>query len=163
MQHWYAIHCKPRQDARAAEHLQNQHYAVFRPLARVRRQLKYCIESLFPRYLFIRLDDTHESWAPIRSTRGVYDLVRVGKHQPAVVPDELVTSLQARMGEGGWIELESETGLKPGDRVIVADGPFRGCEAIFQARSAAERVVVLLKLLGGERRFVLPEAALVKA
>ena len=32
-------------------------------------------EPLFPGYLFIRLDSTHDNWYPIRSTRGVNRVV----------------------------------------------------------------------------------------
>ncbi|MBD3646261.1 MAG: transcriptional activator RfaH, partial [Pseudomonadales bacterium] len=79
MKNWYVVQCKPNQDARAQENLNNQAFETFRPLARVRRrcrgQLKSAIESLFPRYLFIHLDEQEEDWGPIRSTRGVANLV----------------------------------------------------------------------------------------
>jgi transcriptional antiterminator RfaH len=40
------------------------------------------------------------------------------------------------------------TRLKPGDRVVIQDGPFAGYEAIFDVRlRGAERVRVLLQLL----------------
>ncbi len=53
-------------------------------------------EPLFPRYLFIRLGQGHadQSWDPIRSTKGVSQLVRFGV-SPAKVHDDLIDQLRA--------------------------------------------------------------------
>ena len=167
MRKWYVIYCKPRQDARAASHLTNQGYEVFHPLTRVRKvvgsQARYFISSLFPRYLFIHLDDRTQSWAPIRSTRGVTGLVQAERHKAAEVPEALIEGLRARVNEEGWIESVSADRLAKGDRVVLLDGAFEGCEAIFEARTAAERVVVLLTLLGGHHAPAVPESFVVKA
>jgi transcriptional antiterminator RfaH len=167
MKHWYAIFCKPRQDARATQHLANQHYRVFRPLARVRhrtvRGFELRVESLFPRYLFIRLDDCGQSWAPIRSTRGVTGLVKLGEDRAAVVPDAFVQNLEARMAEHGWIDLDAGRTFTEGEKVEVVDGAFAGCEALYRCRSGADRVIVLLNLLGACRQVVLPESVIAKA
>lgn len=167
MKRWYAVYCKPRQDIRAAEHLGNQAYEVFQPRVRVRRLLpagvRQRIEPLFPRYLFIRLDDTEQSWAPIRSTRGVAGLVHFGATRlPTPVPDALVDDLLERVAADGLIDLPSEREFAPNERVVVATGAFAGLDAVFQARSGPERVVVLLALLGAERSIELPDAAVVR-
>ena len=49
-------------------------------------------------------------------------------------------------------------GLKPGEIVVIQDGPFTGQEAIFDTRiSGNERVRVLLSLLRGRQMpLVLP-------
>ena len=92
MRRWYAVHCKPREDGRAERHLSRQCYEIFRPLVQLRRRrsgrMTNIIESLFPRYLFVHLDDIAESWACIRSTRGVAGLVTFGG-RPAAVPEPI--------------------------------------------------------------------------
>lgn len=167
MNNWYAIFCKPRQDARAALHLANQSYTVFRPLARVRHRtvqgFQYRVESLFPRYLFIRLDDCGQSWAPIRSTRGVAALVHVGGSEPATVPDALIGNLRARMADTGWIDLQAVQEFHAREPVVVVDGPFSGYDAIYECTNGADRVVVLLNLLGATRRVIVPRQAVAKA
>lgn len=167
MKYWYAIYCKPRQDARAALHLLNQGFEVFRPLARVRHRrqqgLQYRVESLFPRYLFIMLDDAKQSWAPIRSTRGVSGLVRIGGNRAATVPNALIDNLRARMAVDGWIDLDSARPFLPREPVVVVDGAFAGLDAVFECESGAERVIVLLNVLGASRRVVLPKQAVAKA
>jgi len=74
MRHWHAVFCKPQQDARAEENLLNQGFEIFRPKTRTRRMLKgrrrLLVESMFPRYLFVRLSRGGDDWGPIRSTRG---------------------------------------------------------------------------------------------
>jgi len=96
MKNWHLLMTKPREDERAQAHLQNQDYEIFRPLIR-RYKIKQgkqvaTLEPLFPRYIFIRLDDVLSNWSKIRSTRGVAQLVRFSDH-PAIVPDIIVALL----------------------------------------------------------------------
>ena len=62
---WYLIQCKPRQDERALEHLERQGFECYRPVRPVERWRggrKCTVEaSLFPRYLFIRLDSVNDN------------------------------------------------------------------------------------------------------
>lgn len=80
------------------------------------------IESLFPRYLFIHLDDIAENWAPIRSTRGVAGLVRSGASIPSV-PDYVIDCLQQNLDSVGCIPTPP-VGYQPGDKSRVLEGPF---------------------------------------
>lgn len=167
MKHWYAIYCKPRQDARAVLHLLNQGFEAFRPLARLRQRrahgLQYRVESLFPRYVFIRLADAGQSWAPLRSTRGVSGLVRIGGDRAATVPEALIENLRARMANDGWIDLDSARPFQPREPVVVVDGAFAGLDAVFECESGTDRVIVLLNLLGASRRVALPKQAVARA
>lgn len=165
MKHWYAVHCKPREDARAELHLDNQGYEVFRPKQRLRRRrggrMVALVDSLFPRYLFIRLDNVHENWAPIRSTRGVAGLVRWGSQVP-VVPEPVVETLRARIGEDGCVvPLDAE--YRKGERLRIEEGPLAGLEGVFHARSGEDRVILLLEIMRRAQRMVLPEAAVARA
>lgn len=163
MKHWYAVHCKPRQDERAEAHLRSQGFEIFRPLVRARRRqregYRICIESMFPRYLFIRLDDIAEDWSPIRSTRGVADLVRWGGCVPWI-PERVIDDLRARLDANGCVDLCPE--FAPNQRVRITEGPFAGYEALFQARSGQERVVVLLNIMQQTQRVQLPEQAIAR-
>ena len=82
MKNWYLVMTKPREDAHAEQQLLNQNYEIYRPLAkRSRRQrgrMVTVVESLFPRYIFIRLDPEHDNWSSVRYTRGVAGFVRFG-------------------------------------------------------------------------------------
>lgn len=166
MRQWYAVQCKAQEDARAEENLGNQGYPVFRPMLRQRRRrrgrMTTVTESLFPRYLFVELDDVNENWAPIRSTRGVLGLVRFGTY-PVPVPPAVVEGIRARMSaETGCIDLTASTDYRRDQPVHITEGPFAGHQALFQGRTGEERVVVLLKIMHQSQRITLPEEAVEK-
>lgn len=147
---WFLLTSKPHKDDVAEFQLRNQGYDVYRPLAkRLRTQRGKVItktESLFPRYMFIHLDDgVNDNWAPIRSTTGISSFVRFGL-EPARVPDELIASLKTQEALFGERSIDLDR-YHTGDKVIITEGPFRGLEAIFQKYDGEERVIVLLEIL----------------
>ena len=144
---WYVVHTKVRQEALALTNLNRQAFECYMPMLRMeklrRHKATLVEEPMFPRYLFIRLDSSGsgQSWSPIRSTLGVSQLVRFGG-QPAVVDSKLIELLRAREQVG-----QSERLFRSGERVVVADGPFAGIEAIFKATDAESRSMILLEML----------------
>mgnify|MGYP001825189182 FL=1 len=151
--YWFAVFCKPRQERRAREHLSNQGFHCYLPLAlnpyqrnRGKRRAD-AGEPLFPRYLFLRAVPGRQNLAAVRSTRGALDLVRTGP-APVIVPNAIVDGLQRREDpESGLIALQPDA-LVEGDRVRVFDGPFAGAEGVLQERNGEARSLVLLELLG---------------
>lgn len=151
MKQWYVVYTKPRQEAVAQENLERQSYEVYLPLiAQPRRQRgrwRQCIEPLFPRYLFVRLSLGCDDIGPIRYTTGVSNLVRFADAL-ALVDDHIVESLKRRTDCATGLHLPKAAVFEPGDSVVMDDGPLAGVEAIFQAETSSERVVILLTLLG---------------
>lgn len=151
---WYLIHCKPREDERALEHLERQGFECFRPARRVerRRNGRKCTvaDPLFPNYLFIRLDRVHDNWAPIRSTRGVMHIVRFNEF-PLPIPDAIIESIRLRLAADAV-----EPYLKPGERVRITEGAFSQFEAIFVANDGQDRVVLLLNILQRNQELSFP-------
>jgi len=156
---WRAVYCKPRQESRAHMHLLNQDYRSFLPLVRTRRRVRgrdrTCIEPMFPRYLFIQLADYREDWGPIRSTRGVVGLVRLGDEVP-IVPDDLIDELSIRHDDGGAIDLTAYQALKPNDKVEITAGPFAGYQGLYHARTGEQRAVILLEILNRQQKIQIP-------
>lgn len=156
---WYLIYTKPRQEEAARDNLGRQGFHTWLPRVRVvkRRGTRRVpvVEPMFPRYLFVELDSAHQDWSPIRSTLGVASLVRFGG-VPAKVPAPLVAALQARADEHDICDLSARHQPRRGDTVRVAHGAFAGYEAVFQARSGQERVLVLLEVAGKQTRVTLP-------
>ena len=159
---WYAVYCKPKQDERAEVELLNQGFEVFRPRIRSRRRTRQryrvVVESMFPRYLFVHLDDHDQDWSPIRSTRGVTGLVRMGGCVP-VVPSAVIDALRSRADAENCVEMEPADGFVRNERVLITEGPLAGFEALFTARNSQERVVVLLNLM----QVTLPVHAITRA
>ena len=147
---WYLVYTKPRQENLAQEHLERQGYETYLPqiYQTRRRNGRYVktVEAFFPRYLFIHLDSETDNWAPIRSTIGVSKLVRFD-NIPAVVPDQLIQALQSNGDENG-IQRLMQKNLERGDKVTIIDGPLAGYQGIYQQQNSAERVAVLVDLVG---------------
>lgn len=162
MQAWYLIYCKPRGERLAEQNLERQGYSSYLPLIRNRRRragrVVSVVEAMFPRYLFVHLDDVHDNWAPIRSTLGVANLVRFGT-DAARVPEDLIAALRAREDEQG-VQVIAPASFRRGERVRIATGPFAEYEAIFEARSSRERVIVLLEVAGKLARVQVRDADL---
>ena len=162
MQSWYLLYSKPMQERVAVENLERQGYSTYLPLIRSRKRrqtrIVHVIEPMFPRYLFLHLDDLGQDWGPIRSTLGVSRLVRFGD-DAAQVPDSLIELLRSREDEQG-LQRIAPSEFDRGDRVRIAEGPFAGYEALFEARNGRERVTLLLELAGNIARVVVPEGYL---
>ena len=148
MKAWYLMHSKHRLEVVASEQLQRQGYETYLPLAPVRRRKRGRMFSdvgpMFPRYLFIYLSDKTDDWGPIRSTIGVANLVRFAQ-SPARVPDNLIEALKQREDSKG-VQILASTGFEQGEKVRIAEGPFEGYEAIFQAHTSKDRVILLLQI-----------------
>lgn len=150
---WYLVQCKASQDERAEINLLNQGYTCFRPTHRRERVLRgrrrVVCESLFPSYLFIQIG-SDDSWAPLRSTRGVSRVVSFGG-KPLPVRDELI----AQFHEHDSVA-PVDVQFTCGERVRINEGPFVELEAIFLAMDGEERVVLLMNFLQREQRISMP-------
>jgi transcriptional antiterminator RfaH len=162
--HWYLVHTKSRQEKCALDNLQRQSYQCYLPTIPSEKLcqglLTVADEPLFPRYLFIRLGqgDSAQSWAPIRSTKGVSRLVSFGL-EPAKVSDSLVEALRAQEAS---VQTEPERLFKAGERVRLTEAPFAGIEGIYQMADGERRVMVLIELLFKQVRVQVAPASLRK-
>lgn len=156
---WFAVYTRPRAEAMAQEHLRHQGYEVYLPRhvkrRRHARRTDFVLAPLFPRYLFVAFDRLHQRWRPILSTVGVCDLVRQGE-RPAEIPAELVEELRLRERHGAFDHPAQIRGLRRGDPVRVAAGPFAELAGRFHGMATAERVFVLLEMLGRSVKVQLP-------
>ncbi len=152
MSDWYVLQTKVRSEAVAAHNLGNQNFMTFLPMLRAQRHIRgrwqSMYEPLFPGYLFIELDLEKQNTAPIRSTRGVVRLVRLGATlQP--FPESLLHALMDAQSAGGDA-IDPSKMFASGDEVAFISGPMAGIKAIFKARNSQERVILLLNVLGTE-------------
>jgi transcriptional antiterminator RfaH len=142
---WHAVRTKPRQEGLALENLARQGYEAFLPMfsAASRRRARTDV-PLFPGYLFVGVKAAEQTYNPIRSTFGVLGLVRFGDHVPEL-PETVIIALREREQR---LRNPSQMGLSAGDKIMVVDGPFAGLNGVFEVASGADRVRVLLDLLG---------------
>lgn len=157
---WHLVYTKPRSEQCALDNLLRQGYECYLPmmtLEKVRRGLvKVVQEPLFPRYLFIRLDKglMARSWAPVRSTTGVSNMVVFGL-EAATVDDAIVEAIQTQ-------EQARQHAVQPafdtGERLLICNGPFAGVEGLFQMSDGDSRVIVLIQMLNKPVKISLPPA-----
>lgn len=166
MKRWYAIYTKPRDESRAAEHLQRQGCEVFLPMYMKRRSHARRVETvpapLFPRYLFVGLDLSMTGWSVIRSTRGVIDIVRNG-NEPVAVADAMIAQVRQREDTDGFVVLKRQLNIDRGAKIRIEAGPFAEYEAIFESQRDEDRVIALLSLLGRKVVVDLPIDAITPA
>jgi transcriptional antiterminator RfaH len=151
---WYVLHSKPCKEEFLLGQLKSNGFESYCPFVhvvtvnpRARKMRPY-----FPGYVFLHADlggskSSALQWMPGATGFVAFDGI------PARVPDSLIPTLRKQVddihAEGG----ELFHGLKKGDTVRITEGPFRGYEAIFDARlPGSERVRVLLKLLEQRRQ-----------
>jgi len=162
MERWYVVQTKVRQELNALENLSRQGYHCFYPRIKQwhkRRGKRYLSEeAFFPGYLFISLDLGKTNTAPIRSTRGVTGLVRFG-YQIQPVPEAVIEMLQQRTDSMDVVSV-LPVDFKPGQQVRVEEGPLEGLTAIFQTKKGEDRAILLLGLLGAQRRVEAPIASI---
>jgi transcriptional antiterminator RfaH len=140
---WYVVHAKPRAEVRALENLERQGFEVFLPmitLQKVRRaKLTNVTEPMFSRYLFLRTTPAMQDLSVVRSTMGVSQLVRFGT-VPAKVPHDWVEAMREKPAV-------HESLLKPGDKLLLSGGMFKGLEAVYVQSDGDMRAMVLIELL----------------
>lgn len=146
---WYLVHTKPRQEQCALENLQWQGYECYFPVMPTEKlrlgKISTVEQPLFPRYLFIRLGQgpSAQSWAPIRSTKGVSRLVTFG-NTPAKVDDALIALLR---GNEESVQAKPACLFNAGERVRITSGAFIDIEGIYQMTDGDQRVMVLIELM----------------
>jgi transcriptional antiterminator RfaH len=103
-------------------------------------------EPLFPRYLFIRLEQSisSKSWSPIRSTKGVSSFVTFGIY-PSKVNDSLIHFLQSQEAA---LRSNPSRLFRPGEIVRVVGSSFIGLEGVYEMDNGVDRAMVLIEILG---------------
>lgn len=147
---WYLVYTKLKQEKIAQANLERQGYRVYLPFIQMQRHLKgryqAVTEPMFPRYLFIYLNTETDDWGPIRSTRGVSTIVKFG-NTPAKAPDELIDYLQQHEKNDAAKKMDSPE-FYSGQPIRILSGAMAGYEGIFEAKTSAKRVNVLLDIVG---------------
>jgi len=155
---WYVVICKPRQESVAIENLTRQNFSVYLPRIQVRKRRTgrwmHIVEPLFPRYLFISINMLVQNVVPIRSTLGVVGLLRFSQI-PAVVPDAVISAIQAREDVATGLLQDRRELFKVGEAIQVIDGPLKGLEGVFNQPRGDGRAMVLIELLGQMNRVVI--------
>ena len=158
MLQWYVLNTKPQSEARVARALTTRNFEIFLPL--LPSQPTERLQPLFPSYLFVNCDLEIVSVGNLEWIPGLRRIVTF-TGRPAVVPDDAIALIRSQIQT-----IEALGGLpthnfKPGDTVIIDEGPLAGLRGIFQGPiGPAERVHILIRFLGQANRAEVPVSAL---
>lgn len=158
MEAWYALYTKPHSELRVAHTLTVRGFTSFVPLIPLRTGQR--VVPLFPSYLFVHCDTTAISLSTLEWIPGLSRVVSF-EGKPAIIPDQAVEMIRAELRR-----IEEEGGLpdhpfKPGDEIVVREGPLAGLRGVFQGTvGSAERVRILLHFLGQVNRAEVPVSML---
>jgi len=153
--HWYVAYTQLRMERWARSNLWERGVEVYLPMYQKRRRharrTEWISAPLFPRYVFVNADLAVVGARAIASARGVVNIVSYGS-EPAVVRPSIIEDIREREDADGVIRLEYERVYKRGEAVQICGGPFLNRHALFETHGDADRVVVLLNLLGRQTR-----------
>ena len=156
---WYVASTHVNGEAVAAGHLQRQGFSVYLPLYKKlhshARRKEWVSRPLFPRYLFVGINEANQRWQAIKSTIGISQLVSFGG-EPAPVSDSIIDDLRAREDETGMVALTSASVFQKGDPVKFMNGALSNQIGLFDSIDDKMRVTVLLDLLGRKLRVCAP-------
>jgi transcription antitermination factor NusG len=157
MAYWAVARLQPHRERLALHCLALAGFTVYLPRLRSElvshgRRTEMC-PSLFPGYAFVSIE---LQWSKARYAPGIVGLIMNGAG-PARVSDQVIAGIRAHEVHGA-VELPKSSGPKLGDHVKILGGPFRGHLAVYAGMKSRQRVEVLLALLGGQQRVILPRA-----
>jgi len=156
---WYAVHTHPRGEITAQHHLSRQGFKVYLPLYLKRRtharRVDFVKTPLFPRYMFVSGEVGRTRWRSISSTVGVSNLVCFGD-KPALVPDEIIRTIQETEDEKGLVVLGKKRPPRSGEVVEILHSGFSEIRAVVEQLDASNRVSLLLEVLGRQVKMSVP-------
>jgi transcriptional antiterminator RfaH len=145
---WYVIHTHSKQEDRACVNLRVLGVPIFNPKIRERRYNQFSIipnyvtKPFFPSYIFAQFK-VSDLYHKVRFTRGVYSVVSFGE-DPAPIDEQVITLIRSKIKEDGFVRIDE--GIRPGDRVIIEDGPLKNFEGIFEREMrGTDRIRILLE------------------
>ena len=150
---WFAIYTKSRCEKKVHEALEQKGIESYCPLTKVVRQwsdrVKKIEQPLFTSYVFVNVTQVQQS--EVRQTNGVVNFVYwLGK--PAVIPLAEIDAIKKFVD--GYEKVSFQKLLyKPGQKIEVAEGVFKGQNAIVQ-KVYKTKIELILPLL--QAKLVVP-------
>lgn len=158
---WHVVQVKPNQTGRARINLERQGLKCFMPdclvSGRVRGRVVTKTRPLFPGYLFVQPSPT-TSLSTINSTFGVLRLIMRDTHTAQPVPADVMRHLMSHTDAAGLFA--PCPNLSEGDSVRITNGPMVDLVARVEQLRDADRVDILLDMMGQAVRLEVPRSQL---
>ena len=150
---WVLVYTKPNQEDKAQLNLENQGFTTLLPkISFIKPDSKaFNKEVMFPRYLFLKIDQLDSKWHKINSTKGVSHLIYFGQ-TISEVPNYAVEEIRKKLDDNGVFNLKTyQREYIRGDKIFLKNGPLKGHEAIFLSRKSKNRVNILIKFINASQ------------
>jgi transcriptional antiterminator RfaH len=141
---WIVGVTKANSETTAEYNLKKQGYGVYLPRYVEKEGKEIKIKVLFPRYIFIEI---YDKWYSILNTRGISSIL-MSDQRPSPVPEKVINELKSRQDKKGFVTIRGQEKFSVGDKIILADGLFKGYSGLVDGMRDADRVNVLLDVLG---------------
>ena len=142
---WLVVYTKSRGEKKLLDRLTARGIQSYCPMQKTLRQWsdrkKIVTIPIIKSYVFVRVHEL-ERTIVLQDPLAVRFLYWLGK--PAVIKDQDMRSLQSFLNSNTKVQLET-TRPEPGDKVAIAEGPFKGATAL------------VTDIRGGKLRLSLPQ------
>lgn len=145
---WYPVYTRSRAEKKAQVELNRKGIQTYLPLKKVVKQWsdrkKIVEEPLINSYLFAYI--SAREYAEVLMTNGVARFIYFSS-QIASIPDQQIHDLKLLLATEADLELIAYD-IKPGERVLIKAGPFKGIIAELVSVNNKQRIILRLQHMG---------------
>lgn len=145
---WYPIYTRSRAEKKAYDELNRKAILAYLPLKKKVKQWsdrkKTVTEPLIKSYLFVYI--SAKEYAEVLMTNGIARFIYFSG-QIASIPDRQISDLKLLLATDADLEI-IDYEIKPGERVLIKAGPFKGIIAELVSVQNKQRIVLRLQNMG---------------
>ncbi|TCD28970.1 UpxY family transcription antiterminator [Pedobacter psychrodurus] len=145
---WYPVYTRSRAEKKANEELNRKGIQTYLPLKKAVKQWsdrkKIVEEPLIKSYLFAYI--SAREYAEVLMTNGVARFIYFS-NQVASIPDQQIHDLKLLLATDADLEI-IDYDIKPGERVLIKAGPFKGVIAELVSVHNKQRIILRLQNMG---------------
>jgi len=145
---WYPVYTRSRAEKKAYEELNRKGILAYLPLRKAVKQWsdrkKIVEEPLIKSYLFVYISG--KEYAEVLMTNGIARFIYFSS-QIATIPEQQITDLKLLLATDADLEV-LEYDIKPGERVLIKAGPFKGIMAELVSVQNKQRIILRLQNIG---------------
>ncbi|QIL40684.1 UpxY family transcription antiterminator [Pedobacter sp. HDW13] len=145
---WYPVYTRSRAEKKAYDELNRKAILAYLPLKKTVKQWsdrkKIVEEPLIKSYLFVYI--SAKEYAEVLMTNGIARFIYFSG-QIASIPDGQINDLKLLLATDADLEV-IDYDIKPGERVLIKAGPFKGIIAELVSIQNKQRIVLRLQNMG---------------
>lgn len=145
---WYPVYTHSRAEKKAYEELNRKAILAYLPLKKTVKQWsdrkKIVEEPLIKSYLFAYI--SAKEYAEVLMTNGIARFIYFSG-KIASIPDQQINELKLLLATDADLEV-IDYDIKPGERVLIKAGPFKGIIAELVSVQNKQRIILRLQNMG---------------